>query len=350
MEARLDAGNRGARDGEKVDGNVGDEEVTTPTVSRARRRRLLAIAALVGILGAPSAARAQAVDAALAESLFREGKALMDKNRLAEACPKLAESQRLDPGSGTMLALALCHERQGKHATAWAAYNEAATMARAAGRADRQEAATQRAAALEGKLSRLVVSVDPAARAAPGLSVRRDGAPLPDAAWGVSIPVDPGEHLIEASAPGKEPWSVRVTLGATRDHQRVVVPALADQRSTGGDGVDKPRRIAAFVVGGAGVAALGVGAVFGAMAISKRSRAEDLCGGASPCASANGVASNDQAKTFALVSNITLGAGVAAAGTGLFLLLTSRTKTAAPLPVGVRVSRHEAGLVIDQTW
>jgi hypothetical protein len=319
------------------------------------RRRPRAIAALIAALAASPSLVAHAGDPALAESLFREGRALMEQRRYADACPKLAESQRLDPGSGTMLALALCHERQGKVATAWAEYNEAATLARTAGRADREQAAKERAAALEPGLSRLTVTVSPEARAAPELEVRRNGAVLREVAWGTPIPVDPGEHVVEATARGKHKWRVKINVTASRDRQSVVVPALADDPAgAGAKGVDTTRRTAGFIVGGVAVAALGVGTVFGVMALSKRSAAEERCGQANPCPDPAGVGANDDAKAFALTADIALGAGLCAAGVSAFLLITSRSSAtgAAPRPFPLRASASPrgAGLSFETTW
>src|SRR5262245_52435554 len=69
-------------------------------------------------------------DAALAEELFRAAKALMTEGRNVEACPKLAESYRLDPAGGTLLTLALCHETTGRTASAWADFTNAIALAK----------------------------------------------------------------------------------------------------------------------------------------------------------------------------------------------------------------------------
>src|SRR5262249_17702632 len=140
--------------------------------------------------------------------------------------PKLAESQRLAPGTGALLALALCHEKEGKTASAWAEFREVAPVARRDGRADRSQMAEEHAAALEPKLARLTVTGDPETAGVVGLVVRRDGAEMNRAAWGTPAPVDAGEWRLEASAPGRLPWRTVVTIRDGED-KSVAVPALA---------------------------------------------------------------------------------------------------------------------------
>src|SRR5262245_39437134 len=107
---------------------------------------------------APVRAEPTDADKTLAAALFREGKALMDKAEVdkgdyAPACGKLEESQRLDPGGGTILNLALCHEKQGRPATAWAEFIEALGIARRDHRQARIDLAEEHIAKLEPTLS-----------------------------------------------------------------------------------------------------------------------------------------------------------------------------------------------------
>jgi hypothetical protein len=282
----------------------------------------------------------EGTDGALAETLFREGKALMTRGSYAEACPKLAESQRLEASAGTALAVALCHERAGAVATAWAEYLTAASSAERAGQKERARAARERALALEPSLPRVVVKVADSTRALPGLVVRRDGVEIGSAAWDTPAPVDPGHHTFDAVAPGHVRWSTTVEV-ALRGSTPLDVPELAPilepaaiaapalRRSEQPDpppaSTSSPGRTVGLVVGGIGLAGLAVGGVFGVRALVVNSDAHALCPVGSPCMDAHAVELNDQAKASATVSVISLTAGAVLVGTGMVLLLVSRS-------------------------
>ncbi len=118
----------------------------------------------LGLALAPAVARAQsASDQAAATALFKQGRDLMAAGKYADACPKLAESQRLDPGAGTLLNLATCYEKNGQLASAWTTYQDAASAAQKAGEGERVKAARAKVAALEPTLPTLTIVVPAAA-------------------------------------------------------------------------------------------------------------------------------------------------------------------------------------------
>jgi hypothetical protein len=175
---------------------------------------LAAASMLVASLAATRSARAGGDEVATAQVLFDDGKRLMAQERWGEACPKLQESQRLAPAIGTEFNLADCLEHQGRLASAWAAFLDVVDQTHKRGESQRESAARTRAAALAPRLGKLTIQVP--ARA-PGLEVLRDGEALPPEVWGVSVPVDAGNHRIEARAPGRVAWTstVRTADGAT---------------------------------------------------------------------------------------------------------------------------------------
>ncbi|HEY5375064.1 MAG TPA: hypothetical protein VIK01_15390 [Polyangiaceae bacterium] len=184
----------------------------------------LGVAALLVL--APFRARAQSdTESALAEALYRQARELMAAGKYSEACPKLAESYRLDPGTGTLLNLATCRELEGKLATAWLLYSDALLAAQRDRRDDREQFAQQHLTELEPKLSRLTLVVPPEADD-PDLDLTLDGARVAAAARGVPTYVDPGTHTVQAKAPGKRAWSQTIEIAATAEQRVVSIPKL----------------------------------------------------------------------------------------------------------------------------
>jgi hypothetical protein len=180
-----------------------------------------ALTLALALVLASGAARAE--NGPAAETLFNDGKDLAARGRWAEACPKFEESQRLDPGIGTQFQLANCHERIGRLASAWSEFKDVAATAHAQGQAARERVARERARAIEGKLAYLTLDVEQPDVA--GLVVLRDGASIGKPQWGSAIPIDAGEHRIEARAPARTAWQHTLRLD---DGQRLLVrvPAL----------------------------------------------------------------------------------------------------------------------------
>lgn len=197
-----------------------------PSLKMPRGSGALTLLATIAACCWSGPARAQS-NAALAESLFREGKRLSNERKFAEACPKFAESYKLDPGLGTLLNLAICHESEGKPATAWAEFSEASSRAKREGDTDRAALADEHVRALEPKLAHISVALAPGA-SVPGLVIKFDARELAPAALGLPIAVDPGKHVLEASAPGKEPSTQTIDTPSTPTTLTVTVPVLKD--------------------------------------------------------------------------------------------------------------------------
>lgn len=296
-------------------------------------RTFLAAAAIMAVLATGGVARA---DKAAAEALFQEGRRLMDAKDYAAACPKLAESHRLDPGIGVLLYLGDCYAANGQTASAWAAFREAEPAARAAGQADRARIAAEKIAALEPKLSRIVLvpppGVDPT-----GFEVRLDRDVFGAATLGVGVPIDPGSHQVEVSAPGKVPWTTTIEVPAGSPETKVELPVLqavqGEAPPPAGGATPPPvpeesswngQKTAAVVVGGVGVGAVVVGSIFGAMAFSTWADAEENCAEGDPrrC-TAQGVDDADSASTQGTVSTVAFAVGGAAIVGAAVLWLTA---------------------------
>jgi hypothetical protein len=267
---------------------------------------------------------------ATAEALFKEARTLMTSGKYKEACPKLAESQRLDPAAGTLLNLAECYDKNGQTASAWATFGEAARAAELRKRSDWKATADARVKELEPNLSYLVVDVDPETSSAPNLTITRDGEPLGSATWATAIPVDPGPHAIAATATGREPLRTTIEVGKARDRAVVHIKLEAAKVTTTTVVLPPPpppEKKSAFPktavglgVAGVGVAGIATGLVFGLMASSQNSTVDKECP-TDLCSSREGLDANGRAHTFATVSTIAVIAGAVLAAAGVTIWL-----------------------------
>jgi len=326
-------------------------------------------------------------DKVAAEQLFVEGRALMEQQQFEAACPKLQASLELDPASGTQINLARCYEKLGKLASAWRHYREASDRAVRDGNTERAQAARKFAAGLEPRLPRLIITLrspagPPGVPSLPGMVVRRDGMPVSAALFGTAVYVDPGPHEVTATATGRAPFSVTVTvaeaatstveipelaLAAAPSAAETTVPGVptspdspgspslptspSSKHSTPGIGERAPagptttpagpggrvdagragprttshRRVAGLLTGGAGLVALGIGLGIGATASSTWNDAFDSgqCDRDTLQCTVEGRDQVDTARSRARVSSIVSGVGVAAAVTGAVLYFTA---------------------------
>jgi len=269
---------------------------------------------------APPVAKPQPVDPAAAEALFEQGRRALEKNDLETACAKFAESQRLDPGVGTLMNWATCEERQGHIATAWQRWREA--LAQLPADDDRLAFARGRAAALEPRLPHLSITLRPGAPS--GTRVQRDGVVLGRTSLGTPLPVDPGVRSITVEARGFQPRTFRLAIAEGEKKNLEVEPGEPLPLASGSDASASKasfRRSVGWALVGVGAAGVVTGIVTGVMLDAKNDEVEANCG-PDGCNSI-GLDAADDGKTLLVVNTIGWGAAIAGLGAGTFLVLSS---------------------------
>jgi hypothetical protein len=301
----------------------------------------------MAVLGCVLLARpAQAADdsaSALADSLFEEGKELLDAGRVSEACSRLEESQRLAPGGGTMLVLGICRAREGRTATAWTTLKNALALARRAGRQDRIELAERQMKELAKRLSYVVVIVSEASPGGEAL-ITLDGVVLQRGGWNTPLMVDPGDHALLVSVAGHDARTLSVHVKEGESHEVDVplpapkVPTKASPRKTDGGAsarITRPprehskaersplgaQRILALSLAGAAAVEIGAGTYFGVSAARKEGRKKETClSNDSQCIS-HERRLDEQTDQAARWANLAFGLAAVTAGTSIYLYL-----------------------------
>ncbi|HEY4012832.1 MAG TPA: hypothetical protein VGM06_05820 [Polyangiaceae bacterium] len=347
-----------------------------------------ALAFAVAVAAAPGAARAQATaSSTIAESLFRDAQSRLAAGDIPAACDLFAKSQRVEAALGTLLNLASCHERDGKTATAWTEFQNAIAWAVRSADHAREQYARAQVASLDKRLHRVVIDViDPASLT----QVELDGAPLPREALGTAIPLDPGEHTIDATGAGKTAWVRKIHLGPAAGTDRIevrfeplgaaplVAPPPSDAWAAGAQspapgppaelpaspapvevtaspsGRTSARRTAGFVVGGAGIVGVGVAVAFGVAMAESASRRDSACPPGLPCANQSAFDDDRAARLDQQGMFIAGGAGIVALAVGTYLFVTSRhaasQATTRDLHVGLSAAPDGRGLRLSGNW
>lgn len=286
-----------------------------------------------------SHARAEQNARAAADDLFQLGKTLMAEGAVAEACVKFSKSYELLPRGGTLLNLAVCRERQGERVVAYALFVRALSAAKADGRGDREELAARRLTVLEAELGFLALERVPEQT---DLHVTCDGTDLA-LVRGARFAVEPGEHVVRVTAPGREPFQTKVKLDAGEvtslaipllhpsprpaelpnsrpvPHAPPPLPRYIPPPQSSQQGWRMPVSVALL---GVGTGAMVVGGFFGVKAIQTSDELDDTCRDGRCTTTADLIAArqlSETAHTQARIANVALPLGALAAASGALL-------------------------------
>ena len=295
-----------------------------------------ALLVLGALYTAPLFAAPNAAEKAAAEALFQDGVALLQASKADAACAKFAASEELDPALGTMLRLADCYDRTGKTASAWALFEEAASVAQARGERARETAARERVADIGKRLTKIKVQV--AGSTLSTLVIKLNGTAIPRASWDSEIPVDSGDQVIESSAPGFNTWTGHVTAPPGPATTGIEIPQLvpapqapvSPSSAPSRDSRPPPpaadswqtQRTVAYLAGGVGVVSLAVAGVTAYLAAARNHDSLTQCKPNAPnLCTQPGLDSRNQALSLAKVSTVTSIVGGALVAGGVTLLL-----------------------------
>jgi hypothetical protein len=331
---------------------------------------------------AASVARAQddssAAETAAARQLAIEGLKLAQSGNCNEAVDKLARSEKLRHSAIVLGRLGECLVNLGKLVEGTEALRRMLREPLPAEPTPALQQAYERAQATldaaKPRLAALTINIQAPPEAKITVSV--DGEAVPSAMVGVESPADPGEHVIEATAPGFLKATTRVRVGAgekqsvslelERDPnapppgseaavESSAAPASnqpADPGSSGGlvsdsasfDSAAAPEsssRAPAYIAYGVGAVGLGVGIGFGVAAMQGKSDLDESC--ADSVCPPDQQDSLDSAKLKGTISTIGFAVGGVGLALGTILLVTSGPSSSetAQAPPGRRVAKTQ---------
>lgn len=263
------------------------------------------------------AQEAKARDPAAAEALFLQGRTALDAGDFKQACEKFAESQRLDPGAGTLMNLATCEEQRGRLASAWQYWQEALTYL--AQKDERIAFVKSRLTVVEPQVPRLTITL---AGASDNTTVLRDGVELGPGSFGEALPVDPGDHVILVRAEGHAERRYEVTLEKAEREQLEVSPGrrLPKLPPLVGRDTAPSAPTLGYVLGGVGIAGVAAGIATGLLINDRQQLVDENCEG--NLCTQTGLDAASEGRTLLIANAAAWAVGIAGLGVGGYLVLS----------------------------
>ncbi len=312
---------------------------------------------------APISAHADDTSAnrAAARELGIQGVLLAEKGKCGEAIEKLERAEKLYHAPTTLERLGECKVDVGRIVDGTEDLQRVVKEDLPAGAPAAFTAAKTRASGVLKKalprIAHLRLHVAVPGDAKP--TVLMDGNPYPDAELDGDRPVDPGTHTLAATADGMIKAETTVSLGdgdsksaelkLTVDPNApkpvpVATQVANDDNAHGGQhGLreedhpkpppESPSHVPAYIALGIGAVGVGVGAVTGILALSKKSSLDGACNSSKVCPSTS-QSDLDSAKTMGTISTIGFIAGGAFVVAGVVLFLTEGSSASATAQVG----------------
>lgn len=343
-----------------------------------RLNLLITLAAAAGAgLSVPApalAAEPTPSEISVARRLFDEGKSAEEAARWREAADKFRQAAAIKDTPGIRFHLARCEEEQGAFVEALVEYDRARELLDGGVKApDVERLLPEARERVRAKVALVTLRVPNGTQNA---SVSLDGKPVSATVLGVPLPLNPGRHRLQASAPGRTAYDKELQLGSGEVREVALeLPPAAPARAASAPRAERPRddvrggvdtsvptrTIVLVAEGSLFAAALGTGVVFSVARGSAQDRVErandqvlSQVGGSDEAGTACSMAlagcteleqarqDRDQAGALALAGFVA--AGVSAAAFGLTWWLWPSQSAPPTARVGVAPGRVDVAL------
>lgn len=342
----------------------------------ARRAWLGALGCAAVVLAAAAPARADpdaddaraASPSAEADALFERGKEQLRAGDWPAACASFRQSFERDASVSTAVKLARCHEHDGRAASALAEYRRALELN------ERLPQTPERRRELETVIRRAVAELGPTiphvrlvfSPRPEQLTVLLDGKPVLSDELDAALPLDVGEHEVEATAPGFRSERVRVEVSRGEARQLEIAmarvtrgqsppavgsanspsapPPPRDTEPSAPGAASSPRKTLGIAIGTAGVVTLGGAAYFGIKTRMLLSEAKSDCDFEIDECGQEGMRLVGRARDAQTAALVLSGVGAGLATLGVVLFVTAPGATASDGPRDVRVSVGPTGV------